>query len=521
VTLIISWTLLFACADSEPEAPSEPEGELIFVRDGVVAPAGVEAGRPLPGGRALVSRSWSPGEAISLGGLSGVAPRQAGCVTLFQHELGDVSRLMAMGAEAPNTTMVFSPDAERLAVGTYLGEVLVLDGWTGQVIARRGLAETMVKHLAFSADGQTLYAAEQSPDAYVHAFAADSLEIRWSLRLADFVETSPAPAAEDIFGVYTLPAAYGLSALEGGDLLVSALHSWPVDGERRNRSQVLRVSSTGEIRARWPEVPADATFKHPVVDGALVAVIVDRTAAGPAPEGLPIGGVQLLDLETLTPLASVTTPPLSPWFQSASIWGGLDISESDDALFMGFIDGRARLTSLKGEERFLRDSGAPILAGEVPIYAGIGWGLLNGGRALYVNTSTYIPYGAAAPELRPPTTHPNENTLWSVGLGGEVDWTWSGEQRPQGLSVSPDGEALLMGAGNRDTDDRRDLYGALLFDLEGGGSGAERLEAFCPTEGPVFFRHALTDDGRAAVSEHPYPDGEGGFKGAYRVTVLR
>ena len=516
----ILW-ILFACAGSEPETPPTPEGELIFVRGGVVGPPGLDAGRALPGDRALVERGWSPGEAVSLGGLSGVAPRRAECVTLFQRELGDVSRLMAMGAEAPNTALTFSADGERLAVGTYLGEVLVLDGWTGQVVARRRLAETMVKYLVFSPDGDTLYAAEQSPDAYVHAFAADTLESRWSVRLADFVETSPAPAAEDIFGVYTLPAAYGVSLLEGGDLLVSAMHSWVVDGARRNRSQLLRIDPGGAIVARWPAEAADATFKHPVVDGELVAVIVDRTAAGDPPVGLPIGGVQLLDLETLTPTGSVTTAALTPWFGAASIWGALDISQGDDALFMGFIDGRARLTDLSGEDRFFLESGAPILSGEVPIYAGVGWGLLAGGRALYVNTSTYIPYGAAAPELRPPTSHPNENTLWSVGLDGEVDWTWSGEHRPQGLTVSPDGGTLLMGAGNRGTDDRRDLFGALLFDLDGEGSGADRLEAFCPTEGPVFFRHALSADGRVALSEHPYPDGEGGFKGAYRVTVLR
>lgn len=80
----------------------------------------------------------------------------------------------------------------------------------------------------------------------------------------------------------------------------------------------------------------------------------------------------------------------------------------------------------------------------------------------------------------------------------------------------------MVGAGDRKTDERRDLYGALIFDLTGPErSGAERLEAFCQTTGPVFFRQVLSADGRLALAEHPYTEGDGGIAGRYQVTVMR
>ena len=109
-----------------------------------------------------------------------------------------------------------------------------------------------------------------------------------------------------------------------------------------------------------------------------------------------------------------------------------------------------------------------------------------------------------------------------MDLSGEVQWSWTGPQRIEGLTFAADGQHLLVGAGDRQTDDRRDLYGALVFSLaDDERSGAERLEAFCQTEGPVFFRHALAQDGRVALAEHPYMDGSGAIRGAYRITVLR
>ncbi|MBT3217900.1 MAG: hypothetical protein HN348_02305 [Proteobacteria bacterium] len=502
----------FGCGESVHREP-----QLVFVRDGLVADFTVgDEARKLPDGRFLVARDWVSGETVTVGAIAAVAPAMAQCLPLYIVPLGDVSAVVAQGGEPPDTALAFSPTGDRLAIGSYSGALVVVDGWTGEVTAHRQLAETMVKRVAWSSDGAVVYAAEQSPDAYVHAFRADDLDILWSYRLADEVGSS-APLADDLYGVYSLPAAYSLVVLDDGDLLLTAVHGWTdKEGQRRNRSRLLRLTADGMVRQGWPAEAADATFLSLVVDRDRIAIPLGRSAAGPSPPELPINGVQLLD-DDLTPLRGFTVEPLRPWFDSVFIWEALDLSAQ--SLVVGLGDGRLISFATHGSGGWEKDLGKPIMAGDVPVSVSIGHLQCVDEETIVLTSRTNIPYSAAAPELRPPTSHPSENTLW-VFEGQRLKWTWRGPHVLQGFTISPNGRHLVVGAGSRDSDDRFDLFGALVFDREMAGSGEERLRAFCPTTGPVFFRQAVTDDGRIATAEVPFTKGSN-LKGRYQVTVFR
>ena len=521
--MLLTLLALTAC-----EPAQKPLAAVIFVRGGVIV-EGISRpkdARALPGGRALVARLWRPGDKVEIGGVGGQAPSRAECVPIAHTPLGDVSRLIAGGGSPPDTSLAFSPDGALLAVGSYLGELLVLDAWTGEVLQKKTVPEALIKRVAWSPDGRTIYAAEQSPDAMIWAFDAETLKARWSRRLADDVGSSPAPAGVDLFGVYSLPTAFGLEVLPGGDLLVAASHGWNDEsGARLNRSRILRLSPQGELVAGFPETAADGIFLHPQLDlqGELVALSVTRSASGAPPAGLPFGGMLVLDLVDLSPVAQVRAEPLSPHFESVFVWEASAVSQRDDLIVLGLGDGRVLLRRLDGSERATLSAGAPVMAGEVPISASVGHALIREGEVVYLTSRTTIPWGAASPDLRPPTAHPNENALWVVSPDGETRWTWTGPQALDGVSLAADGRRLLVGAGARDADTREDLFGALVFDLGGetGRGGEERLEAFCATASPIFFRPVMSVDGRVAVAEHPRPDGQGGVKGEYRVTILR
>ncbi len=521
VRLIPALLLLAGCS-SAPEAPSVEAPRLVFLRDALLASPG-SGGRPVGGDRELLLRSWIPGEQITAGPRTDAAPVQPECVPLFSQDLGDVDSLVSRGVSAPGTSLAWSPDGERLAVGSYLGEVLILDGWTGAVLARRKLAETMVKQVTWSADGATIYAGEQSPDAFVHALKSADLAPLWSVALAEELETSPPPPDTDIYGVFTLPAAYALHVLGDGSLLVAGLHSWTSgDDIKKNRSRIYRYSADGRRLGAWPpEGPADATLRFPQVDGDRVAFPVGRTASGPAPEGLPIDGIQVLTLPDLTPHASFVNEALAPHFKHASVWEAVDIA--GERVLVGFGDGRLQLVPLDGTERLNVDLGTPVVSGDVPISASVGWGHFLADGGYVVNTGrTSIPWGSNVTASRPPAAHPGEYTVWAYGPDDALRWNWRSEVAIQGLSVTPDGRRLVVGGGPRESDQRRDRFGAWVLRLEGDGSGEQRFEVACATESPVFYQHAPTDDGRVAVSELPWMEGaESAVQGAYRVTVLR
>lgn len=500
---------LCACAGPATVGP-------VVVRGGVIVDGGAE-GRPIGEGRRFVATEAEPGTTLSVGGKAVVVPERPACVGLASVDLGDVRPWIAMGGEPPDTALAFDPSGERLAIGTWDGEVRVVDSWTGEALAERSMAETLVKRVAWSADGRTLYAAEQSPDAALVALDGTTLEERGRIALADHVERSAPPDGADLYGVYTLPAAYHLEVLDGGDLLVVATHGWnDADGVRQNRARVLRLAPDLSLRAAWPaEGAADAVILSAATGGDRVAVSLSRSATGPAPEGLPIDGVQVLALDGLMPVGGVVLPPVKPWFDRSFVWEALALGP-DGSLSVGLGDGRLAWWE-PGAEPDVEPLGAPVELGDLAIVASVGHLDRAGDRIYAVTAGTNIPFGAASPELRPPQPHPNENALFALdhtAAGWKRVWTWRGPHALEGLTVSEQAGLMVVGAGDRGTDTRTDLFGALVFELAGGDP------TFCPTAGPVFFRHAVAPDGRIAVAEHPWREGDA-VRGAYRVTVLR
>ncbi len=502
--------LLAACSSPPPTAP-------VFVRDGVVLSRAAVQGRTLPDDRVLVSAPWTPGEPVAVAG-GATAPTTASCIPLFHVPLGDVSRGVAAGGAAPDTALAFSPDGSWLAIGSARGEVVVVDAWTGAIRWRRTLAETLLRQLAWAPDGSTVYAAEQSPDAYLWALDAVSGAERSRLRLADHVETSAPPPGDDLYGVYTLPAAYALKVVDGGDLIVAATHGWSgADGRRLNRARVLRLAADLTERAAWPsEGAADAVILSMAVDSGGVAVSLRRSADGPPPESLPINGVLLLDAR-LQPIRSERYPPLQPHFSDTFVWQALALD--GERLVAGLGDGRV-IDRAPGIDR-THPLATPVEVGDgIPVVASVGFLGLAEGRIHAVTNVTNIPWGAADPSLRPPDAHPGENALTALDADDgslRLAWTWRGPHRLTGLHLSE--QWVLVGAGAR-SDARTDLFGVLAFERSGRGSGSERLRAACATESPVFYAMDSTADGRIAVAEHPWADGDR-VRGQYRATVLR
>ena len=500
--------------------PTEKLPSVTFVRGGLVVSGDAEGGQAIGDQRRFVAREWIAGEAVSLNGVDAIAPLVPSCVPFFDVPLGDVDGWIALGGATPDTALAFSPDGKMLAIGTWLGDLILVDGFTGRELGRKHLAESLVKQLVWSEDGSVLYAAEQSPDAWLYALDVPNLAVRAKLRLADQVGSSPAPPGDDLYGLYTLPAAYALERLPGGEVLVVATHGWnDTDGERVNRTRVMRLSPALEILVSWPaHEAADAVILGAAVSEHQLAVAPSRSATTATLQTLPLDGVQVLSLPDLQPISQVVIPPLAPWFKRSFVWNGLDF-DADGRVLAGLGDGR--VVRQNGAELRIHPLSSPVDFGGVAVVASIG-DLAWHDERLWVSTSgSNIPWGTADPNLRPPQPHPNENALFELSWQDDevsVVWAWRGPQQLAGFVLGADGHTLVMGAGPRTTDTREDLFGAMTVDLR--QPPTERTLTWCPTQGPVFFRQEMAADGRFAVAEVPFKRGES-VVGAYRVTVFR
>lgn len=500
-------------------APAPTASEPIFVRGGLLLDGGTE-GAPL-GRYRWLAKPWAGGEEVTLADRTWKAPLRPDCVPVWQYDLGDVRRWITQGGEGPDTAIAFSPDGQSIAVGTFLGDLLVLDSQSGALVHRTRLSETMVKAVAWSPDGGVLFAGEQSPDAWVHALDTATWERRWRFRLADDLGLGRVPAGEDVYGAYALPAAYAIHPLSDGGLFVAGTHGWAEpDGRRATRTRLYRLDPGGAVVSAWPkDGAADAATFHPRVDephGLVLAGLSRSEESGGGPARL-----LLLDLGSLEPRAEIAIEPLSPWYTQAFLWESLDLDAEAGVIAAGLGDGRLMWFGLDGSGRRSLELGTPRTQSDVPIAASVGFLRLRSGTVLSQTSGTTIPWGAAAPQTRPPALHPSENALWAHGLDGSIRWTLRTAHRLNGLQIGGDGKTLLAGAGPRVSDSREDLFGALLVDLDGEGSGADRHRCTCATEGPIFFRPQMNGAGLVAMAEFPFRRPDGSLAGAYRLTVSR
>ncbi|MCK6529020.1 PQQ-binding-like beta-propeller repeat protein [Myxococcota bacterium] len=549
-TLLLAALSLTGCGPPGGAEAAVPT--LIFVRDGVVVrPGGGEAlpeagwscgtgggdataaptSRRLARGAVLLGCRWSPGEAFSaaapgLPAASAAAPARPsahGVLTV------DLATRGAGPGGAPDSALAFSPDGESLAVGTFGGDVLVLRPFTGEVLFRRRIAEGFVRQLAWAPGGDVLYAGEQGADGNLYALDAATGRDLWRVALAEDLGRTPPPSPDDPYGIYSLPGIYRIAVTPDGTVYAVGLHSWTDAGGRRNASRVYAFSPDGRRLAAFPqEGAADVNFTWLATDAAgrrgLVGVF--RTADGEPRTDLGSGSVVALDLPTLRRAWARRLPPLTPHFRDVFVWQAFAVSPDGRTSLAGLGDGRVFLfdeeAAAPPRERSLAPGG-PVVVGGVPVAASVGFARFAGETAYALVGQTTVPYGSTTAEA-PPSPHPTAHTLLALDRDGGEKWRYRGAFHVAGLSASDDGSLVAVGAGERQGDDRRDLFGLLLFDGgEGPRTGDERLLAWYPTEGPAFFAHAVHPRGElAAMVEVPgrSPAGDEVF-GAYRLHVVR
>ncbi len=447
-----------------------------------------------------------------------------GLKVVLIRELEDVS-FYARAGHFPDAFLSFSPEEKYLAVGTFLGRLLLLETETGNLVWKKKFPEAMVKRVRFSRDGKTLYVGEQSPDGFIYAFDLETKRELWRFRLADDLLSGEPPEKGDVYGIYRQPGCYRLLVLPNGDLLVLGVHSW-FDRKKktwRRLSRLWRLTPQGDVRWAWPaRGPAPLTLIYADTDQeARLIGLVSTIPSDEVPEDYPLssGTFYLLDAQAGKERWRYVIPPLKPYFDRVSVWESVALSPDGQWALVGTSDGRAIFFNLERQQvAKVLPLGAPVLIGGLPVSAHVSYGLFSpGGEALVVTGSSNIPYGMPLAVNRPAGPHPQANTLFALRPPGQILWRFGIDFRFQGLTTDEGGNWLAVAAGAaRKGLEKNHQFGVFLFDLRKG-----TFYTYYPTEGPCFFHLALSPQGRfLAVVETPYLSEQETLHGHYRLHVL-
>ena len=316
--------------------------------------------------------------------------------------LGDVGYYAKAGLQA-DTSVQFSPDSRLLAIGTLLGDVQVIDVYSGKTLWSKRIAEGMVKQAVFSRDRpddspdqsdrsevkqavfsrtgtnnpadppnqsnptdssdlsississipSIVYYAEQSPDGFLYAADARTGNELWKFRLAKDLESSAPPAKGNIWGIYELPGFYRLVATSDGGVVALGVHSWgdwSKAGGMRRLSRVYRFSREGKVLWAFPaDKPAAMTFAYMDADaGGRRVVVLTGEVAGGAPAGYPLrpGSLCCLDGASGRLVGTHVFEPLKPFFDKVLFWQSVSVSPGGEKAAIGLHDGRAYIFDL-------------------------------------------------------------------------------------------------------------------------------------------------------------------------------
>jgi len=429
----------------------------------------------------------------------------------------------------PDSALRFTPDGSRLAIGTLFGYLQVVDIFQGTVLWKRKIAEGMVKRVAFSPDGAILYAGEQSPDGYLYAFDTATGQEKWKLRLADDLETSQPPSAEDRYAVYFLPGVYQLKVAADGRIFVAGTHSWHEGGVQKNRAKLYVLNPDGTPVWTYPEEGAlDCNITTFEIDaqGMLVVLATSRSATTPATGPIRGPGVYGFDVAAKREIWRYALEPLEPYFKDVFIWEAVGLTQDGARAIAGLGDGRAVLldTHPSSKHRVVEmlELGTPMEVSGVPIATPIPYAIAGENVLFFQTGDSNIPAATSASARTPPAPHPAARTLFALDRTGKMLWRYKGDFAPAGIWRSKDGRLLMMTTANPHSDPRTDKHGFVLLDTTVAGSGDDKVIFSYPTEGTVFFHADLSQDGfAAAITETPALKADGKtVYGTFQVHVV-
>lgn len=447
----------------------------------------------------------------------------------LEYELENINpENLSEGRSNIQDCVAYPQDGKYVAVGT--GEKLTVIDVSDKKLLWEKTLRGNISDISFSKDGKYLLAGERSTDGYIYSLNAGTGAEIHSYRSADDLGTSTNPKYQ--------PCIYKITTADNS-VYIAAGRYWK-DSVYGLASRVYRFNPDGTLS--W-KLPATENYVQSVnwidssQDGKNVVF-----STGDWTNSLELDAVVYSVNDSGNLRWKYEIPPLKPYFDSAAIWHGLDIS--DDGSMVTAYTGDGRKYLFYDAEMMKPGDGKTIWDMKTPGDGRTSWDTYDWqsnvtvpeeveGSYIYAygeeakisskNETLYLT-GATLPAYYPNNismAHPLENTLVSSEVEkGNTSWTYSLGGRCAGIFFSPDTRFFVLPVGKDSSSGDTQVHGIHVFDNQKSGNGNSRLIWKFNTEG-VVVDAAISSDCTVAAVEAPLKLENGDVIGKHRLIIVR
>lgn len=447
----------------------------------------------------------------------------------WEYELEDITpENLSEGKSNAQDCVTYSQDGKYVAVGTEK-KLTVIDVPDKKLLWEKTLGGN-VSDISFSKDGKYLIAGEKSTDGYIYSLDAGTGNGIHSYRSADDLGTSTNSKYQ--------PCTYKITAADDA-VYIAAGRYWKESGYGL-ASRVYRFNPDGTLS--W-KLPANENYAQSVnwIDSSQDGKnVVFSTGDWTNSLGLDAVVYSVDDSGNLRWKYEIS--PLKPYFVSAAIWHGLDISDDGSMVTAYTADGRKYL--FYDSEMMKPGDGKTAWDMKTPGDGKSSWATYDWqsnvtvpeevegsyiyayGEAAKISSKNETLYltGATLPAYYPDNisvAYPLENTLVSSDVEkGDTSWTYSLGGRCAGIFFSPDNRFFVLPVGKDLSSGNTQVQGIRVFDNQKFGNGNSRLIWKFNTEG-VVVDAAISSDCTVAAVETPLKLENGDVIGKHRLIIVR
>ncbi|SES68862.1 Outer membrane protein assembly factor BamB, contains PQQ-like beta-propeller repeat [Methanococcoides vulcani] len=402
----------------------------------------------------------------------------------------------------------FSPDGKTVVVGTANGHIQAIDVISGEVSWEKTVAGA-IYDMSFSKDGMYLMVGEKSQEGYIYSLNAHSGEEVHRYRTADDLGTHSVAKYQ--------PAVYRIITTNDS-VYVAASRYWK-DDTYSLASRVYRFNPDGTLV--W-KLPASGNYDRSInwidssLDGDNVVFV-----AGDWTNSLGVDAVVHSVDKNGNLRWDFEIEPLKPYFTSAAVWHGLDVSDDGDLITVLTGDGRAYLFNDSNIGRIAKpewqiEVSTPQEVAGSAIYAYGDSAYVAADGIIYVTGSTFPAYYPDSV----PMEHPDGNSLLVYDFDGNLSWKYGMEGHSSGISFSKDKQQFSLLVGKNIVTGDTYAHGLYVFDNQIPGSASSKMYWMFNTEG-IVVDSDISAEGYQVAIEVPVELENGDVMGEHRLILLR